>query len=178
METKGPCVLQRIWNANDVVPKIPPKVEGFKHYGNRIYFDKDGAMIVDPPKSSSRFFKNIRFPPPLPPTPTFLLLKKKKPLKALLTSVHFFSSRRDQTLQWISGKSGVASHSRNTYITLVRNHFSKLEKERASAAVYKAVVRIHSGSNLKACDSNGFSDPFVTLTYCGTTFTSPVCQKP
>ena len=35
MQVMGPCVLQRIYNANDIVPTVPPTIEGYRHYGNR-----------------------------------------------------------------------------------------------------------------------------------------------
>ena len=29
MQENGPCMLQRIFNANDVVPSVPPSLDGF-----------------------------------------------------------------------------------------------------------------------------------------------------
>ena len=51
------------------------------------------------------------------------------------------------------------------YLDLVRRYDRLLEQKTACAAVYKAVIRIHRATKLKAADSNGLSDPYVTLKY-------------
>mmetsp|Transcript_8254 Transcript_8254/g.11027 ORF Transcript_8254/g.11027 Transcript_8254/m.11027 type:complete len:546 (+) Transcript_8254:590-2227(+) len=46
IERKGTCKLQRIVNANDIVPLVPPSVAGYGycHYGNTVYFSPSGQI--------------------------------------------------------------------------------------------------------------------------------------
>lgn len=54
MNENGPCVLQRIFNINDVVPTVPPNLKGYHHYGNPIYFNAKGELIRRPSNKLTR----------------------------------------------------------------------------------------------------------------------------
>ena len=138
MNELGPCVLQRIFNTNDVVPTVPPTIKGYQHYGNPIYFNARGNLIRRPPGKVTR---------------------------------------GDKTKAWVSGKSGISAHMKNFYLDLVTNYDTLVAKKAGSAAVYKAVFKIHSASDLKAADSNGQSDPFVAVQFHDTKQTGPVVPK-
>lgn len=57
MNQLGPCVLQRIFNTNDVVPTVPPGFKGYQHYGDPIYFNAKGELIRKPPGRVTRHDK-------------------------------------------------------------------------------------------------------------------------
>jgi triacylglycerol lipase len=48
MMERCPCVLQRIQNNNDMVPTVPPRVNGFRHLGNFVYLSSSGKLMARP----------------------------------------------------------------------------------------------------------------------------------
>lgn len=57
MNEYAPCMLQRIFNTNDVVPTVPLTTLGFRHYGSPIYFDRDGRLVRRPSGSKTKIDK-------------------------------------------------------------------------------------------------------------------------
>lgn len=57
MDEHGPAVLQRIFNTNDIVPTVPPTRLGFRHYGTRIFFTRDGKLVRRPSGSTTKLDK-------------------------------------------------------------------------------------------------------------------------